>query len=59
MALATRRTLRADLEALGLEHGDAVLVHAALRKVGPILGGPDALIEALMDSVGPTGTCSA
>ena len=26
---ATRRTLRADLEALGLAAGDAVLVHAA------------------------------
>lgn len=27
----TRRSLRADLEALGPERGDAVLVHAALR----------------------------
>ena len=56
MAIATRKTLRADLEALGLEAGDAVLVHAALRKVGPILGGPDALIDALTDAVGPAGT---
>ena len=55
-AFATRKTLRADLQALGLEFGDAVLVHAALRKVGPILGGPDTLIDALMDAVGPTGT---
>lgn len=52
----TRRSLSADLEALGLEAGDAVLVHAALRKVGPILGGPDALIAALRDCVGPEGT---
>lgn len=53
---ATRRSLRADLEALGLVSGDAVLVHAALRKVGPILGGPDTLIDALTDAVGPEGT---
>lgn len=52
----TRRSLQANLEALGLEAGDAVLVHAALRKVGPILGGPDALIGALRDCVGPGGT---
>ena len=53
---ATRTTLRADLERLGLAAGDAVLVHAALRKVGPIIGGPDALIDALRDTVGPDGT---
>jgi aminoglycoside 3-N-acetyltransferase len=55
----TRRILRADLEALGLRQGDAVLVHAALRKVGPILGGPDALIGALCDAVGSEGTVLA
>lgn len=52
----TRRSLRTDLEAMGLEAGDAVLVHAALRKVGPILGGPDALVDALRDVIGPQGT---
>ena len=31
----------ADLAALGLAPGDAVLVHAALRKVGPVVGGAD------------------
>jgi aminoglycoside 3-N-acetyltransferase len=54
--LHTRRSLRSDVEAIGLEPGDAVLVHAALRKVGPILGGPDALIGALRDCLGPEGT---
>jgi aminoglycoside 3-N-acetyltransferase len=53
---ATRRSLGADLEALGLSSGDAVLVHAALRKIGPIVGGPDTLIDALTDTVGPEGT---
>ncbi len=33
-----------------------MLVHAALRRVGPVLGGPDALIWALRDAVGPEGT---
>jgi aminoglycoside 3-N-acetyltransferase len=56
MKPATRGSLAADLSRLGLAAGDAVLVHAALRRVGPILGGPDALIEALRDVVGPDGT---
>jgi aminoglycoside 3-N-acetyltransferase len=36
-----------------------VLVHAGLRSVGPVLGGPDALIAALLDAVGPGGTVLA
>jgi aminoglycoside 3-N-acetyltransferase len=56
MPAATRRSLAADLSALGLVPGDSVLVHAALRQIGPIVGGVDALIAALRDVVGPDGT---
>jgi aminoglycoside 3-N-acetyltransferase len=52
----TRPVLAGQLQELGLARGDAVLVHAALRQVGPILGGPDALIDALTDVLGPEGT---
>jgi aminoglycoside 3-N-acetyltransferase len=55
-SLATRHSLAADVAGLGLKRGDSVLAHAALRKVGPILGGPDALIAAIMDVIGPEGT---
>ena len=41
---------------MGLGEGDNVLVHAGLRAIGPILGGPDMLIAALGDVVGPRGT---
>ena len=41
---------------LGLEPGDAVMVHGALSRVGAIVGGPDALVDALLDVVGPGGT---
>ena len=57
--VATRRSLAANLRALGLEPGDAVLVHAALRSVGPILGGPDTIVAALRDVLGPDGTILA
>ncbi|HWA17399.1 MAG TPA: aminoglycoside 3-N-acetyltransferase [Devosia sp.] len=53
---ATRRSLSADLRALGLVPGDAVLVHAALRKVGRVVGGADTILWALRDAVGPNGT---
>jgi aminoglycoside 3-N-acetyltransferase len=41
---------------LGLSSGDSVMVHASLRSVGRILGGPDVLIDALTDTIGPAGT---
>ncbi len=52
----TSQSLRRQLSSLGLVPGDAVLVHAGLRSVGPVIGGPDALIGALIDTVGPEGT---
>ena len=33
-----------------------MLVHAGLRSIGRIIGGPDALLEAMRDVVGPAGT---
>lgn len=54
--VATRASLADDLSAIGLADGDAVLVHAALRQVGQIVGGPDAIIDALRDVIGPAGT---
>ncbi len=56
IAAATRSSLADDLTAIGLISGDAVLVHAALRSVGPIAGGPDMIVNAVLDVVGPGGT---
>ncbi|MDN3241635.1 aminoglycoside 3-N-acetyltransferase [Glycomyces tritici] len=52
----TRSDLAADLRRLGLAEGDAVMVHAAFGRVGPVLGGPDALVDAMLDVIGPQGT---
>lgn len=46
----TRAGLRADLERLGVGPGDTVMVHAALRRVGRMLNGPDALVDAFVDA---------
>ncbi|MFG3341033.1 aminoglycoside 3-N-acetyltransferase [Glycomyces sp. NPDC048151] len=53
---ATRSSLAADLRRIGLAEGDAVMVHAAFGKVGPVVGGPDTLVDALLDTVSPKGT---
>ncbi len=58
-AFLPRAKLCDDLLALGLAHGDSVMVHAAVSKVGRLLSGPDALIGALRDAIGPDGTLLA
>jgi aminoglycoside 3-N-acetyltransferase len=52
----TKAQLLAQSRQLGLSSGDSVMVHASLRAVGRVLGGPDALIDALMETIGPAGT---
>lgn len=54
-----RSCLLEDLVALGVEHGDLVMVHASCRRVGPVIGGPDGIIAALREAIGATGTIAA
>jgi aminoglycoside 3-N-acetyltransferase len=54
--LVTRASLAADLAALGVRHGDTLLVHASLRSLGWVCGGPVAVVLALRDALGPDGT---
>jgi aminoglycoside 3-N-acetyltransferase len=48
--------LSADLRALGLEPGMTVLVHSKLSAIGWVAGGPVAVVQALLDVLGPEGT---
>jgi aminoglycoside 3-N-acetyltransferase len=52
----TREDLDRGFAGLGLRAGQTVLVHSALRTVGRVAGGPDAVVDALLAIVGPTGT---
>jgi aminoglycoside 3-N-acetyltransferase len=52
----TRDTLARDLRRIGLRPGAIVMVHASLRKLGPTAGGANAVIDALIDVLGPNGT---
>jgi aminoglycoside 3-N-acetyltransferase len=54
-AIAKER-LVADLRGLGIEPGDLLMVHSSLRGLGFIEGGPDTVIDALLEAIGPGGT---
>jgi len=51
-----RRELVTQLRALGLAHGDAIMVHASVRAVGTIAGGPDQIHLAIKEAIGDEGT---
>ena len=52
----TRVSLLADLQTLGVQPGMTLMVHASLSKLGWVAGGPVAVVLALMDAVGESGT---
>jgi len=40
----------------GLKHGDNVTFHVSLSSIGWMIGGAEALLDALLDRLGPAGT---
>lgn len=49
-------SMKTELEELGVEKGDIVLVHSRMSSLGWIVGGPQAVILALIETVGEEGT---
>src|SRR5271170_2297235 len=56
LAPYTVRSLRSELRALGLAAGSTVLVHSSARSLGFVAGGTQAVVQALLDALGPAGT---
>lgn len=52
----TLEGLQTGLKSIGLTAGDTVIVHAALTKMGWTIGAERTVIEALLSSVGGSGT---
>ncbi|MBX0326460.1 AAC(3) family N-acetyltransferase [Oscillochloris sp. ZM17-4] len=52
----TAARMREDLTALGVAAGMTLLVHTALSRLGWVAGGPQAVIMALQELLGPAGT---
>lgn len=54
--MLTKQSLITAFRGAGLSDGDPVLVHSSLRKLGPVEGGADTVLDALLESIGPDGT---
>ena len=54
--LIVASTLLSQLEKMGIEQGDSLLVHTSLSKMGFIQDGPATVLEALFSAIGPNGT---
>lgn len=44
-----------QLRMIGIKLGDGLVVHSAYSTIGKVMGGPDAVIDALLEAVGPGG----
>jgi len=53
---ATIDSLVSDLRGLGVRPGDVLMVHASMSAVGFVVGGAQAIGDALLQAVGPEGT---
>lgn len=52
----TQSDIAAGFRALGIRPGDAILVHSSLRSFGRVEGGADAVIDGILEALGPEGT---
>jgi aminoglycoside 3-N-acetyltransferase len=55
-ARVTKEDIKKGLKRLGLKRGDVVGVHSSLSSFGYVEGGADAVIDALLETVGKEGT---
>jgi len=56
MSFITVNRLKNDLIRCGLALGDIVMLHASIKAIGELVGGPDIVIKAIMDIIGKAGT---
>jgi aminoglycoside 3-N-acetyltransferase len=57
--MLTQETISNDLRRLGVQTGDAIVMHSSLRSLGKVEGGANAVIGALLDVIGPEGLLAA
>ena len=54
--IVTRSQLVRDLRNLGLAEGQTLMLHASVKAIGWVVGGPDVVLQALLDVLTPAGT---
>jgi aminoglycoside 3-N-acetyltransferase len=58
-SVVTIASLEAQLSQIGIQQSDNVMIHASLRKLGPVENRGNGLIQALINTVSPSGTLLA
>lgn len=53
LPIITRSGLVDDLRNLGVLPGQVIMLHASVRAIGWIVGGPDTVLQALLDVLTP------
>ena len=52
----TQSQLMNDLQVLGVTQGQIVMMHSSVKAVGPVMGGPNGILQAILDTLGADGT---
>lgn len=52
----TQAELSSNFEALGVVPGQVIMLHSSVKAVGRVMGGPNVILQALLDTLTPTGT---
>ena len=56
MMTFSQAMLAEDLRQLGVREGDCVMLHSSLSRLGQVDGGAEAVVEAVLEATGETGT---
>ncbi len=56
MTVVTKENIKVALKELGIVHGDIVLIHSSMKSMGHVEGGPETVIQAVLETVGDEGT---
>lgn len=54
--MVTAKDICLTLDLLGVEPGDTILMHSAFTAIGPVEGGADTVIDAILETLGEEGT---
>lgn len=55
----TKPEIVSKLTQMGLKQGDTLLIHASIKSMGYVEGGPQAVAQALLEAIGSAGTLIA
>ncbi len=55
-SVITIEDIKRELKHIGIQNGDVLEVHASLKSIGYVLGGANALLDAILDTLGFEGT---